>query len=90
MDRPVDPARLFRALQLAVTPEGPDGYRVSGGCSPHRVTVQTAGLWACDCADQLHHPGEWCKHLLAVYLDRQLAAPVRQALRQLLSGKTAA
>jgi hypothetical protein len=78
----VDPGRLARALALEVSGAGPDRYHVSGGSAPHTVTTARAP-WTCDCADTTARPGTRCKHVLAVYLHRQIAGPVRAALREL-------
>ena len=37
--------------------------------------------WRCDCPDSAYRPGIRCKHVVAVYFARQLAAPVRRALQ---------
>ena len=78
--RVVDPSRLLRALGLKVETLGPDTYRVTGGREPHTVTTDKVP-WRCDCADAAYRPGTRCKHVVAVYFARQLAAPVHQALR---------
>jgi len=82
VSRRVDPGRLLRALDLEVEGPGPDMYSVSGGERPHIVQVRERDPWVCDCVDAAYRPGTCCKHLVAVYLTRQLAAPVRRALRQ--------
>ncbi|GGR17169.1 DEAD/DEAH box helicase [Deinococcus ruber] len=53
-----DPLRLQRARALAVVQDG-DGYLVTGGAAPHRVTAALA----CDCLD--HTRRRRCKHVLA-------------------------
>ncbi len=60
----VDPYRFRRALDLEVRRRG-DGFTVSGGLEPHRVT-RAESLLACDCAD--FAKGRACKHVLAVRL----------------------
>ena len=84
MTRRVDPARLLRALGLNVERVGPALYHVTGGRDPHTVRVRDGESWTCDCVDALYHPAARCKHLIAVYLARQLAVPVRRALRQVV------
>lgn len=61
----LDPARVLRGQ-----------YRVTGGRVPHIVRAD-GDRWVCDCADAAFRPGGRCKHVVAVYLARQLAAPVR-------------
>ena len=81
--RIVDPGRLLRALALEVENVGSNTYEITGGQQPH--TVQTDNVpWVCDCADAVYRPGMCCKHVAATYLTRQLAAPVRHALRTTL------
>jgi ATP-dependent DNA helicase len=63
----VDPYRLRRALELKVCRQG-DGFVVSGGLEPHRVTSESENL-ACDCAD--FAKGHTCKHVLAARLHRK-------------------
>ncbi len=77
----VDPARLLRALTLEVGASDNNTYRVIGGREPHMVTTGNVP-WQCDCADSAYRPSIRCKHTVAVYLARQLATPVRRALRQ--------
>jgi helicase len=60
----VDPYRFRRALDLEVRRRG-DGFTVTGGLEPHRVT-RAESLLACDCAD--FAKGRACKHVLAVRL----------------------
>ena len=79
--RAVDPARLLRALNLEVEPLAPGVYRVIRGREPHTVRIGPRGPWECDCADSAWRPGTRCKHIIGVYLYRQLAAPVRTALQ---------
>ncbi len=79
----VDPARLLRALTLEVSASDTDTYQVTGGSSPHIVQAGTVP-WVCDCADSAYRPSMRCKHVVAVYFARQLAAPVRRALRTTL------
>ncbi len=81
MTRRVDPGRLLRALDLEVETLGPYTYRIAGGREPHTVTTDRVP-WRCDCPDSAYRPGIRCKHVVAVYFARQLAAPVRRALRQ--------
>lgn len=78
----VDAGRLARALALEVAPLGPDPYRVTGGAGAH-VVLTARPPWTCDCPDASTRPGTRCKHVLAVYLHRQLAEPVRATLREL-------
>lgn len=78
--RTVDCRRLLRALRLSVEEIGPGRYRLTGGREPHIVDVCDGGRWACDCTDAAMRPAGRCKHVLAVYLSRQLARPVRAAL----------
>jgi len=63
----IDPYRLRRALDLDVCRQG-DGFAVSGGLEPHRVSRQ-GGTRSCDCAD--FAKGQICKHVLAVRLHLQ-------------------
>ena len=79
--RVVDPGRLLRALDLEVETLGSALYRVTGGGEPHTVTTDNVP-WRCDCPDGTYRPGIRCKHVVAVYFARQLAAPVRRAPRQ--------
>ena len=79
----VDPARLLRALTLEVGASHADTYRVTGGREPHTVTTNDVP-WQCDCSDSVYRPSIRCKHLVAVYFARQLATPVRRALRQVV------
>ena len=81
----VDPARLRRALTLEVGASDADTYRVSGGREPHMVTTDNVP-WQCDCSDSVYRPNIRCKHTVAVYLARQLAAPVRRALQRAMGG----
>jgi hypothetical protein len=60
----IDPYRFRRALDLKVRRHG-DGFTVTGGLEPHRVT-RVDSLLACDCAD--FAKGRACKHVLAVRL----------------------
>jgi hypothetical protein len=71
--------RVARALALTVQPLGRCSYRVTGGRSPHLVRI-VGPAWSCDCffASFRSPP---CKHVLAVYLARQLGQPVLEALR---------
>lgn len=65
--RTIDPARLARAVHLDVEHDI-DGWTVTGGSAPHRVTDHYGRL-DCDCTDrQLRGTG--CKHILAVLLRR--------------------
>ena len=80
--RVVDPGRLLRALTLEVSASDGDTYQVTGGMEPHIVRVHDGESWTCDCVDAQYHPEARCKHLISVYLVRQLAVPVRLALRQ--------
>jgi hypothetical protein len=80
--RTIDPARLLRALCLEVEPLGRGRYQVRGGRAPHVVLVGSQGRWACNCHDAAMRPSIRCKHVLSVYLVRQLAPPVRAALRE--------
>ena len=80
---PLDVGRVRRSLALHVTELADGRFRVTGGRQPHHVdTVQVP--WLCDCADARFHPGP-CKHATAVYFVRQLAQPVRDALRSAVS-----
>jgi len=81
----IDRARLLRSLRMVVEPLGAGRFRVTGGRAPHTVLVRQDGPWACDCMDSTFHPSGRCKHTLAVYLTRQLARPVRTALRDALT-----
>ncbi|MGD0483797.1 MAG: hypothetical protein ABSB58_03980 [Gemmatimonadales bacterium] len=83
MSRPtVDPGRLIRALGLTVEP-GPRGtWYVQGGAAAHVVRRRCTG-WTCDCLDGAFHPGQPCKHRLAVALNR-LPPPIRAALRDVV------
>lgn len=79
MTTSVPAIRLARALGLSVQPLDGGAYRVTGGRSPHRVeTISKA--WSCDCSFASFRPPP-CKHVLAVYLSRQLGEPVLNALR---------
>jgi predicted flap endonuclease-1-like 5' DNA nuclease len=60
----IDPYRLRRALDLKVQQHG-DGFAVSGGLEPHRVTRRGERL-SCDCGDFTKRYS--CKHVLAVGL----------------------
>lgn len=82
--RRVDPRRLLRALRLEVVAVSPGTYRVSGGEQPHLVQAPAKGPWLCPCRDA-EIRGARCKHVVAVYLFRQLARPVREALRDAVS-----
>ena len=88
MNRHVDPSRLLRALGLEVEGLASDRYQVTGGREPHAVRIRDGESWACDCEDALYHPAVRCKHMIATYLARQLAAPVRRALRTTLGDKS--
>lgn len=77
----LDPARVLRALGLEAEPLGGGQYRVTGGRVPHIVRAD-GDRWVCGCADAAFRPGGRCKHVVAVYLARQLAEPVRAALRE--------
>ena len=79
MTRRVDPGRLLRALEVEGV--GPDTYRVTGEREPRTVATHNVP-WRCDCPDSAYRPGIRCKHVVAVYFARQLAAPVRRALRK--------
>jgi len=81
--RSLDPARLLRALGLAVTRKSARSYRVIGGETPHLVHLGRSG-WVCDYADSIYRRGEVCKHRLAVYMARQLTPAVREALQRLV------
>lgn len=61
----VEPYRLRRALDLTVTHEQRDIYRVRGGLEPHTVRMTNAQP-DCDCIDATK--GHTCKHVLAVCL----------------------
>jgi hypothetical protein len=78
----IDPGRLARALDLAagVVPEPQGVYRVSD-----HVVDTSRQPWNCNCPDAVFRPGVRCKHVLAVYLHRQLAGPVLEGLRCLLT-----
>jgi len=77
----VDPGRLRRALGLTVESCTPGTWRVRGGAGEHVVSRERTG-WVCACADAAFHPGQQCKHRLAVYLHRRLKGGVRRALRE--------
>ena len=79
--RTVDPARFLHALGLEIELLAAGVYRVTGGQEPHTVRSRHRGLWTCDCPDRAYRTGTRCKHIIGVYLYRQLAAPVRSALR---------
>src|SRR5262249_11737331 len=69
----LDPYRLRRALDLAVTAPNDTHYRVTGGLEPHEVWLAPDRRLCCDCGDAAH--GIECKHVLAIRLhrgDRQL------------------
>ena len=80
----IDPGRVLRALGFKVARLGPASFRVTGGSTAHKVRLHERDRWACDCSDAAFRPSQRCKHLIAVYLWRQLAPPVREALRQAL------
>lgn len=61
----IDPNRLRRAVALEVTRDR-DGWIVTGGRQPHRVTQKGRRL-RCDCADFLVRRTV-CKHRLRVAL----------------------
>lgn len=82
----IDRCRLSRALGLEVRRLDRNAFRVRGGAAPHVVHVRPGSAWACDCPDAAYRPGGRCKHVVAVYLHRQLASPVRQALRVAVEG----
>lgn len=63
----IDPYRLRRAAQLTVAGTD-DGYSVTGGLDPHRVSRNDT-TWRCDCMD--FQKGHLCKHILAVRLARK-------------------
>ena len=80
----MDPARLSRAVHLEVEEVGPRRYAVTGGASPHVVTVGGDGALRCDCTDYAVHGGAvGCKHVLAVRL-RLADTDVLAALRQVV------
>ena len=79
----LDPARTRRALSLNVTPLADGRYRVAGGQAPHSVTTAEVP-WECDCADARYGSAGRCKHVVAVYFDRQLDSRVRDALQTAL------
>lgn len=61
----IEPGRLQRACSLRVD-GGPTHYWVTGGAEEHIVQADS-----CDCADFAKHgPIWWCKHRLAVQLNR--------------------
>lgn len=63
----IDPYRLRRALDLAVSRKDAASYVVSGGLEPHTVQVELGRL-RCDCRDA--ERGVHCKHAMAVRLSR--------------------
>ena len=79
----MDAARLARAAHLTVERVAPGRYLVTGGAEPHEVTVDTGGVWRCDCTDYAVHGGIGCKHTLAVRL-RRADADVLEALRDVV------
>lgn len=76
--RPVDPARLARAVHLEAESLGAGRWRVRGGAAPHIVEVAIR-VRRCDCQDARRHPGS-CKHVLRVALEA-LPREVLTALR---------
>ncbi|WP_055073945.1 DEAD/DEAH box helicase [Pseudanabaena sp. 'Roaring Creek'] len=63
----IDPYRLRRALELRVTGNEGNVYRVVGGLDPHLVTCHQ-NIYDCDCPDAAK--GNVCKHILAVRIFR--------------------
>ena len=61
----IDPYRLRRALELRVTGNEGNVYRVVGGLDPHLVTHHR-DIYDCDCPDAAK--GNICKHILGVRL----------------------
>lgn len=75
-----DLARLARACHLHAAPIGARLWSVTGGAGIHLVDAE---LQSCDCTDYAMHPGEPCKHILAVRL-RQGDAVLLDALGRLV------
>ena len=78
-----DPARVRRAISLDVERLTGSEYVVTGGREPHHVDTSEVP-WRCDCMDAAYRSDVRCKHTTAVYIVRQLAQPVRDALRSAL------
>jgi helicase len=86
----IDPYRLRRALELAVTHISAEVVHVSGGAEPHVVTIkedpQRRRSYGCDCADFAKGTHK-CKHILRAKLALRDDQDIRPLL-DMLSDRT--
>ena len=81
----IDPARLVRALGLAVRRTGRGRFAVSGGGEAHHVDLIDPQCERCDCGDHTWRQTV-CQHVLACLLregDERVVRAVARAVRSL-------